>query len=62
MAEEETIEMRAGDHALACTLVGDKQVGTLWEATVKCSDGSTKTARSANRSQAKYLACLECDS
>lgn len=45
-----------------CTLVKYEKVGPQdWKATVKCANGSTKTATSANKEQSKALACLECN-
>ena len=44
-----------------CKLVKMERVGLqAWKATVKCADGSTQTATSANKNQSKQLACQKC--
>ena len=43
-------------------MINLKQAGAqLWEATVQCPDGGERKAQSANKNQAKMLACLKCD-
>ena len=43
-----------------CSLISLKKKGIYWTAKVRCSNGKIKKATSANKNQAKALACLKC--
>ncbi|HVY83519.1 MAG TPA: hypothetical protein VG943_00170 [Caulobacterales bacterium] len=62
MSDEEKIEWRVGAEGRSCTLIKMEPVGAQgWRATVRCPDGSTKSAEAANQNEAKVLACMECE-
>jgi len=65
MSDKEGEEINVGigsEIKVSCTLISMEKVGLqYWKATVRCPDGTIKSATSANKNQSKALACLECD-
>jgi hypothetical protein len=59
--EGENFEIEVDGAKRSCTLITMESVGfQQWKATVRCPDGSTRTATSANQNQSKELACQQC--
>jgi hypothetical protein len=59
MEDNFSVEWESGEKT-TCQEISRKQIGIYWEVTVRCSDGSTRKARSANVNQSKQLACMKC--